>query len=105
MRRVRVIAFVYSVANSPLAGVIVVLSLVFVSGMIVSLDHVITNTLAYTDWGTRFSYTVSSFEHTRTVVQILVACIAALGLFIFYNSIRTIRRSGFFALFTMRRAG
>ena len=105
MRRVRVISFVYSFVNSPLCGVVVVLSLVFVSGLIVSFDHVLVNTLAYTDWSSRFSYDLTSFEHTQVIVQILAACITLAAAYSLINSVRTIRRTGFFSLFMVRRMG
>ena len=105
MRRVRVVAFVYRIMESPYMGGIGVLVLVYVAGMVVSLDHVKTNILAHSDWSSRFSYSLSSLEHTQIVVQAIAISIVVLGSFILFNSVRTIRRSGFTSLFLMRRAG
>ena len=105
MRRVRVIAFIYRVIGSPMAGGVVVLVLIFVAGMIVSLEHVKDNILAHTDWSSRVSYSLTSLEHTQIVVQALAVGIVILGSFIMVNSVRTVRRSGFVSLFTLRRAG
>lgn len=105
MRRVRVIAFIYGIIESPVAGAVGLLVLILSAGMIVSLGHVESNILAQGDWSSRFSYALISFEHTRVIVQIIAAGIVLLGSYILVNSVRTIRRSGFFSLFMLRRAG
>jgi len=105
MRRVRVIAFIYRAIGSPVVGSVAVLVLIFVAGMMVSLEHIKDNILAQTDWSSRVSYGVSSFEHTQIVVQAIAVGIVVLGGFIMFNSVRTVRRSGFVSLFMLRRVG
>ena len=103
MRRVRVISFVHAFLGSPVVGAVAMLSLIFIAGMTVSLHHVGANIIAHQSWPSCITYTISSLLHTRVIVQVLAVCILALGSLILVNSIRTIRRSGFFALFNLRR--
>lgn len=105
MRRVRVVSFVFAVISSPLAGVVGMLCLIFAAGTIVSLDNVAANTLAYSDWGSRFSYALLSIEHARIAVQAIAVALVVIGSLILVKSVRAVRRSGFLALFTLRRAG
>ncbi len=71
MSRIETVNQVRNFLMSPISTATLVVAFLLCGTIFVSFADIIRNIMLQAEWGGRFSYTYSSFLHTRMVVQVL----------------------------------